>query len=55
VVFANVRSCFSWDSSHDLKYECVTSTCVINLYVWVKVYVDFPYVVFVVICWPMGV
>jgi hypothetical protein len=54
VTFANVHSCFSWDSSNDLKYKCVVSVCIISLYVWVGVFVYFPYVD-VVICWPTGV
>jgi hypothetical protein len=46
-MLANVRSCFSWDSSYDLKYECVISACIISLYVWVVVYVGFPYLMLV--------
>jgi hypothetical protein len=38
-----VPSCLAWDSSYDLKWECVISACIISLYVWVSVYVGVPY------------
>jgi hypothetical protein len=40
-----VRQCsflFFVDSSHHLKRECVISTSIVSLYVWVSVYVCFP-------------
>jgi hypothetical protein len=43
-MFANVRSCFSWDLFYYLNYECgVINEYIISLYVWVEVYVDFLY------------
>jgi hypothetical protein len=44
----NVRQCaflFTWDSSYHLKRESIISACFIRLYVWVGVYVCFPYLV----------
>jgi hypothetical protein len=38
---------FNWYSSYYLKYKCVISVCIISLYVWVGVYVGFPYCIFV--------
>jgi hypothetical protein len=48
-VFANTHFCFLWVSFYDLKYEFLINACNINLYVWVEVYVGFPY--FVVVLW----
>jgi hypothetical protein len=45
VVFSNVRSCFPWDSSYALKYECVISACCISVCVCVGVYASLPYLI----------
>jgi hypothetical protein len=57
VVFASERSCFSWDFSFYLKYECgVINEYIISLYVWVEVYVGFLFMFDgVVTYWPTGV
>jgi hypothetical protein len=43
MVLASVHSCFSWDPSYDLKYECAFNACTISLYVLIGVYASFPY------------